>query len=180
MKPNTVAAAIAGIAAAAAMLAPTPASAEVRTFQDAKGDVAHGVDVWSVKVTNRKLVRVDIQHDNLVRSFRSGASAAVFLDTDRDRPGPEFVLGSGLFHGTDYQLSKARRWKAVGAPLTCNHALSLDYAADVTHLRFGRKCLGNPEDVRVAVKAAGERRNGDIVVDWLGGRRQLTAWVGRG
>jgi hypothetical protein len=167
----------AGALTAGALLAPAAASADTSSFQDTKGDVAHGVDLWSAKVTNNKRVRVTLQHDNLVRDFRSGASVSLYLDTDADHKGPEFVLGGGLYEGSDYQLSRTNGWKAVGEPLSCRHSLSLDFAADRAYTWFGRKCLGSPTDVRVAVKVAGEKKNGTIVTDWLGSRRHFTAWV---
>jgi hypothetical protein len=165
---------------AAALLAPTAATADVGSFKDARGDIAHGVDLWRVTVTNEKRVRVDLKHDNLVRDFRKGGGLSLFLDTDPTQAGPEFVLGAGLFEGSDYQLSRTDGWKPVGEPLSCRHQLSLDYAADVTHTWFGRRCLGNPTSVRVAVKVAGERPSGRIVKDWLTSWHAFTPWVAQG
>ncbi len=176
MKFRTLAAA----AIVATLVAPSPAMAEVRSFRDAHGDVNHGVDLWRVKVTNAKRVRVMLQHDNLVRGFRRGGGLSLYLDTDPGRPGPEFVLGAGLFKGSDYQLSRTQGWKPVGEPLSCNHSLRLDYEADRTYMWFGRRCLGSPSAVRVAVKVAGQRPNGTVVTDWLRSRRHFSAWVDQG
>ena len=176
--------AAAGVALAAFVGTAAPALAATSTFQDAKADVAHGVDVESVKVVNEKNVRIEVQHADLVKSWRSGASMTVFLDTDRSEPGPEYAFPSVLFSGGDYGLIPTRGdgWgfgrRAV--PMTCSYELNLDFAEDVSRIRIARGCLDDPGEVRVAVKAAGTRAGGTIVTDWLGGRRQLTEWVTRG
>jgi hypothetical protein len=176
--------AAAGLALAATVAGAAPASAATRTFQDAVGDVAHGVDVRSVTVVNEKNVRVVVQHDDLVRSFRSGASMTVFLDTDRSEPGPEYGLAGALFQGSDYALlpTVGDGWKLSrrALPLECSYISTLDYAADVTRIRISRGCLERPGEVRVAVRAGGEQQDGDVVRDWLDGRRSLTPWVQRG
>jgi hypothetical protein len=159
-----------------------PATAATATFDDAAGDVAHGVDISSVTVVNEKNVRVVIQHEDLQRSYKSGASGSVFLDTDPGQPGPEFVFTGGFFEGADYALIRTDGWKfgRRAVPLTCSYEMHLDYAADVTRMRMSRACLDMPGKVRVAVKAAGEQADGDIVRDWLGSRRELAPWVARG
>ena len=176
--------AVAGLALAATATGAAPASAATRTFEDAVGDVAHGVDLQSVKVVNERNVRVVVQHDDLVRSFRSGASMTVYLDTDRGEPGPEYGLAGALFQGSDYALlpTVGDGWKLSrrALPLECSYVSTLDYAADVTRIRISRGCLDRPDEVRVAVKAGGEQRDGDVVRDWLDGRRSLTPWVPRG
>jgi hypothetical protein len=64
--------------------------------------------------------------------------------------------------------------------MECSYELNLDFAKDVSRIRIARACLDRPGDVRVAVKAAGTQPDGDIVTDWLGGRRHLTDWVAKG
>jgi hypothetical protein len=64
--------------------------------------------------------------------------------------------------------------------LECSYVSRIDYAADVTRIRISRGCLERPGEVRVAVKAGGEQPDGDVVRDWLDGRRSLTPWVPRG
>ena len=162
----------------------TPAVAATGTFADARGDVAHGVDLESVKVVNEKNIRVVVQHADLVRSFRSGASMTVYLDTDRSEAGPEFGFAGVLFEGGDYGLLRTvgDGWKLQdrAVPMTCSYRLRLDYAADVSRIRIARGCLDDPGAVRVAVRAGGEQADGDIVRDWLDAPRALTPWVARG
>ena len=157
------------------------AAAETATFRDARGDMAgHGADIYRVKVVNDEAVRVQVTHDDLVRSYRSGAGVKMYLDTDRDRRGPEFVFLGGIYEGADYALQKAEGWKAVGAePLRRKYVMRLDYEEDVTRIRFSRRALDFPEAVRVSVRTGGEL-GGRQVSDWLHGKRDFTRWVARG
>lgn len=159
-----------------------PATAATSTFADAASDVAHGVDIRSVKVVNEKNVRIVIQHRDLVRSYKSGASGVVYIDTDPSKDGPEFAFVGGFFSGTDYALVPTDGWKLLhrAVPLHSSYEMKLDYENDVTRIRLSRASLDRPGKVRVAVKVSGEQRDGDIVHDWLGSRRELTPWVARG
>lgn len=156
------------------------AAAESTTFHDAHGDMSgHGADIYKVRVVNQKVVRLRVQHDDLVRSYKSGAGVKVFLDTDRAERGPEFVFTGGLFEGTDYALHATKGWKLTGNPVTKPHVMRLRYAKDITRITFSRASLGRPDEVRVAVKTGGDL-DGQQVVDWLDGHRELTPWVARG
>lgn len=178
-----------GTAVAAATLALAgPASAETRVFLDDKGDLAHGADIKRVRVVNDDQVRVKVVHDDLVRSYESGSSIEVFLDTDRTRKGPEYVFQGGTFEGADYGLLRARGWKAASrqaVPMRCGYVMRLDYAKDTAFIRIHRDCLGAPGRVRVEVKTGGElvpegSEPATTAVDWLGRPRQFTPWVKRG
>jgi hypothetical protein len=162
------------------------ASAETAVFRDARGDMAHGADIQRVRVVNEGRVKVKVVHRNLVRSYKSGSSLAVFLDTDRHRQGPEFVFQGGTFDGADYALLRAKGWKAAGrqaVPMRCGYDMKLDYVNETALVRIDRSCLGDPRQVRVEVKTGGELREGaetTTVVDWLGNAREFTRWVKRG
>lgn len=174
---------LAAAAAAAFTIAlAAPASAATATFEDAPGDVAHGVDLQSVTVVNEKNIRIVIQHADLRRSYKSGASGTVYLDTVPAEKGPEFAFTGGFFEGTDYALVHTDGWKLrqEAQPMRCSYEMHMDYTEDVTRIRISRACLDKPGKVRVAVKAGGQQADGDIVRDWLGERRELTAWVARG
>jgi hypothetical protein len=168
-------AAIAGVAS----LAAGPASADTGVFRDAVADVRHGVDLRTVSVINEKNVRVVIRHDDLVHSYRSNAGVTVWLDTVPAEPGPEFAFTGGVFEGADYALLRTDGWRfgRIGEPLTCSYEMNLDYARDITRIRMSRACLDKPGKVRVAVKAGGAQRDGDMVTDWLHQRRAFTPWV---
>ena len=169
-------AALAVTAVAAASLGSTAAYAEVRSFADAKHDVEGGADLWRATVTHEKRVKVTLKFDNLVPDFMSDAGASLYVDTDKSTKGPDYVLRTGLFEGTDYAMFRTDGWAAVGEPLTCFHQVTLDYDRDLAKVVFGRGCLGDPDAVRIAVKSASSGSQ----VDWLGSRRHLSAWVAQG
>jgi hypothetical protein len=165
-----------------------PASAATTAFTDAHGDVAHGADIYRVRVVNGKNVRVKVVQDNLVRSYLSDTSMSVFLDTDRSRKGPEYVFSGGTFEGSDYALLKAKGWKAASRqaePLRCGYRMDVDYQKDFALVRINRACLGNPGAIRVEVKTGGTQvSTGEgpelPAVDWLGKPRAFSPWVKRG
>lgn len=171
----------AALSAAALTLAQlAPASADGIGVSDPR-DLDHGVDLRSVVVehTTRNVV-VTTTHTNLRPSFRSGSSGAVFLDTDPTDTGPEFVFVGGFFRGTDYQLLHTdgfanRKWRE---PVEGSYRMRLDYDKEHVRLRISRDTLGSPAEVRVAVRVAGTRRNGNNTRnDWLGAPRSFTEWV---
>ena len=91
-----------------------PVSAETAAYADTRGDIAQGADIRTVRVVNgEKRLRVTVRHRDLVRSFRSGSSLSVFIDTDRARRGPEFVFTGGTFEGADYALLEADDFEAA-------------------------------------------------------------------
>jgi hypothetical protein len=56
----------------------------------------------------------------------------------------------------------------------------LDYDREHVRMRISREALGSPDEVRVAVKVAGSRRDGSSTApDWLGEPRSFTEWVAR-
>lgn len=166
---------VAAISAAAITLAMTPtANADSIGVRDA-ADIDHGVDLRSVEVAHdTDDIVVTTTHANLRRSFRSGASGAVYLDTDGGNRGPEFVFVGGYFVGTDYQLLHtdgfgSRKW---GKPVMGSYRLTLDYADEQVRMRVSRATLDSPERVRVAVRVSGKGQ-----VDWLGEARSFSEWV---
>lgn len=171
-----------GAAVGATLLAAGSAAAATGTFEDARGDMAHGADILSAKVVNEKNVRVVLQVEDLVRTYKSGAAVTIYLDTDPKDAGPEFAFLGGMFEGTDYALVRTEGWKVGDHPQVVRgfHIMKLDYENDVARFRMTRAALDHPGKVRVAVKTSGEQNDGDIVHDWLGERRELTSWVKRG
>lgn len=182
--------AVATLASAAGLTALAgPAAAESAVFKDAAGDLDHGAGIRRVRVVNDEQVKVRVVHDDLVRSWESGSSVALFLDTDRKREGAEFVFLGGTFEGADYALLPADGWKRASdqqVPLHGgSYTMRLNYAKDVAAMTFDRAVLGMPKAVRVEVKTGGELvPEGDETAttgrDWLGGPREFTPWVNRG
>lgn len=179
------------IASAAALLAATAtfglagtASADSIGVTD-PADTFHGSDLRAVHVRNgdHKVV-VTTTHTNLRRDPRTGSGGSVFVDTDRQDPGPEFVFAGGYFEGTDYVLLHTegyahRKW---GDPVRGSYGMRIDYDTEHVRMRMSRAALGNPGKVRVAVRVSGTRTDGtsDGLVDWLAEPRSFTRWVAQG
>jgi hypothetical protein len=189
---TTVARSIATGAAAigiSALLAGT-AVADTSVFTDARGDLDHGADIHRVRVTHAAGdVTVSVRHDDLRPSFRSGSSIALYLDTDRDRAGAEYVFLGGTFRGSDYALLPARQWRRASdrqVPLRGGHyEMELDFAKDTAVVTIDRRVLRNPAAVRVEVKTGGQlvpegSEPATTGRDWLGKARHFTPWVARG
>jgi hypothetical protein len=167
---------------AAALSFAGPALAASLTVTDPE-DISHGVDLRTVKVYNGEAnLKVTLTHTNLRRSYKSGASGLVYIDTDPADKGPEYVFSGGFYEGTDYMFTTTegfgvKRW---GKPVECSYRMTVDYAAEKTRMRIGQGCFGDVDQVRVAVKVAGQRTDGTTLTDWLGEPREFTRWVARG
>ena len=172
-------------AAGLALLVAAPAHAE-RYGVDDPQDTYHGSDVRAVAVHNGvDDVTITTTHENLVRRAASGSAEAIYLDTDRDHRGPEYVFAAGLYEGTDYLLSETDgfgpdKWGA--AVENGDYILHISYRKDTARVKISQAALGTPDAVRVAVRASGTRTDGTShgLVDWVGKRRQFTPWIDRG
>ena len=154
------------------LLPAAPAVADAQTFKD--GKTTEGpMDIHRVSVVNEKRFQVRIKVDNLQR--KHGRSAAVWIDTDPDRKGPEFFIGSGLYD-SDWQISRTDGWKVTSGPLSCPVDQRLRYADDVISWTTGPQCLGEYDEVRVSAEAAGEDEESR---DYSPGRHQWHPWVDR-
>jgi hypothetical protein len=191
---RTAARRVAAVAAVSALtiagLAGT-AIADAKGFQDARGDMTQGADIHKVRVVNgEKRVRINVVHRDLVRSFRSGSSVAVYIDTDRKRTGPEYVFQGATFEGGDYALLPAEGFAAKGNRQVPLHGgtyiMRLDFDRDVARIKIDRVVLENPGKVRVEVKTGaellpeGSTTPGQNEVDWLGTPETFTRWVAKG
>ncbi len=56
------------------------------------------------------------------------------------------------------------------------------YKVDRVHVTLSRHAIGDPTDVRVAMRASGNRSDGtsDGLVDWVGEPRSFTPWIAQG
>ena len=150
-------------------------------------DTFHGSDVLALSVRNgADNVHVTTYHDNLVRKAASGSGEAIYIDTDPDDRGPEYVLAAGLFAGTDYVLTETEGFGVAkwGDPVQHgDYVLHISYSKDRAHAIISRAALGNPDDIRVAVRASGTRTDGTHhgLVDWVGKERRFaTPWIHQG
>lgn len=172
------------LAATTALLATVtaPAVAETAAVRDGADTTASLHDIRQVRVAHApRNVFVATSFTDLRRRSAAGpAGLTVFVDSNPDRPGPERAVVTGLQTGTDYQLVRVRNWRLVGDPLSCDHDVRLDFRRDVAHVRVNRACLGNPAQVRVAVRMVDEYDGSHPVTDWMKGRRLSTRWLDRG
>ena len=190
---RTAAQRVAGAAAVSALSITGLAGAAMAAtadFADARGDMSQGADIRKVRVVNGEdTVRINVRHRDLVRSYKSGSSVSVFIDTDRTRRGPEYVFLGGTFEGADYALLKADGFQRANDRQVPLHGgtylMRLDYVDDVARISIDRVVLGNPGAVRVEVKTGAElvpagSEAPSTEVDWLGTPRSFTPWVEQG
>lgn len=149
-------------------------------------DTHHGSDITGLTVRNGvENVHVVTTHVNLRRSPASGSGGVTYLDTDPNDRGPEYAFAAGYFVGTDYVLVETegfgpRRW---GNPVEHgDYIMKVNYRKDRVRVTMSRHALGDPTDVRVAVRASGSRRDGsgEGLVDWVGEPRSFTPWMAQG
>ena len=161
---STAARRVAGVAAVSALSITAfagTALAETAVFKDAHGDMSQGADIRKVRVINgEERLKINVVHRDLVRSFRSGSSISVFIDTDATRKGPEYVFVGGTFEGADYALLKAEGFEAADDQQVPLHggtyAMKLDYVDDVARITIDQVVLKDPAQVRVEVKTGAE------------------------
>lgn len=176
MKHITTGLGLALASALAGVLVPTAAHATTQTVQDAAETSESRTDILSTTVRHsRSRVVVRVRFDDLRRRNRAGLST--YVDVDRDRRGPEYVLNTGLAAGTDYRLSRVRRWQATGDPLQCEHSLRLRWVDDVAVVRVSRECLRDPSSVRVSVLMTDLYDGVNAVVDWSPATRRFGTWL---
>ena len=162
-----------------------PAHAELYGIDD-PADTGHGSDVVALQVRNgQQNLTVTTIHDNLRRSPATGTSASIFIDTDRSDRGPEYVFTAGYYDGTDYVLRATDGFNQGDygqAVENGDYILRIDYRHDRARVTMSRAALGNPDEVRVAVRVSGTRTDGTShgLVDWVGKRRSFTPWLARG
>ncbi len=190
---TTAARTVAGAAAVSALSITAlagPAMAASSVSDDARGDMSQGADIRKVRVVNGEdTLKIAVVHRDLVRSFRSGSSLSVFLDTDRSRKGPEYVFTGGTFEGSDYALLEADGFQVKNnrqVPLHGgSYLMRVDYVKDVARISIDQVVLGSPAAVRVEVKTGAEllpegSTTGTNEIDWLGTPKSFTPWVARG
>lgn len=161
------------------------AHAELHGVDDPR-DTFHGSDILALDVRNGpENLNVTTHHAGLRRDPATGSGGTIFVDTDRSDRGPEYVFVAGYFAGTDYQLRETEGFhsKKWGDPVEHgDYIMRVRYAKDLVRVRISQAALGNPDAVRVSVRASGTRTDGTRhgLVDWVGGRRSFTPWIARG
>lgn len=182
---KTIAAAVALSTAAITLGLAGPAQAERYGIDDPE-DTFHGSDIRAVQIRNGpENVIVTTTHSGLRRDPATGSGGRVYVDTNRQDVGPEYVFVGGFTEGTDYQLLRtegfpARTW---GKPVANgDYIMRVLYGKERVRFKMSRAALGNPGAVRIAVTASGTRTDGTShgLVDWVGEPRSFTPWIARG
>jgi hypothetical protein len=130
-------------------------------------------------------VVVRTTHDNLRKSPRTGSGGVIYIDTGPNDKGPEYAFVAGYTVGVDYQLVRtegfgAKNW---GKPVKHgDYVMKVNYRRDTVRTTISHVALGNPTEVRVAVRVSGSRSDGTThgLVDWVGKPRSFTPWLAQG
>jgi hypothetical protein len=75
------------------------------------------------------------------------------------------------------------RHKSWGDPVEHgDYIMKVRYRKDRVHFTMSRHAIGDPTDVRVAMKASGTRTDGTRhhLTDWVGQKRAFTPWIAQG
>ncbi|CAM3594544.1 hypothetical protein [Nocardioides zeicaulis] len=162
-RTSLVAAAVPALVLAGLVAA--PAHAEFYSIDDPADATASLSDVYGLEANHGTAnLLVKVRFNDLVRSSAAGLS--VYIDTDRDQRGPEYVLSSGLGDGTDYVLTKADGWHGSDSPVDCDYSARPKWRKDVFRTVISRRCLGTPSTVRVSVKMVDQADGSHPVMDW--------------
>lgn len=168
------------LAAALVALTPLTGVAATRWFSDAHGDVASSVDVHRVRLINGTATAPAVRVTVVQRELRAGDGFDVWVDTDPGDAGPEY-RASWFANSDSLGLSQVESFADPGVVVSC-HAFRVrsaqDDAGERSHVLMPRPCLGNPDEVRVSVRA--QRLVGQHVVkDWAPSVLHFYAWVAR-
>lgn len=169
---------LAAVALATTLLAP-PAHAEYTSVADPADADASLTDLYGMRVRHgAEEVNVTVSFADLRRSSSAGVS--IFFDTVKSRRGPEYVLTSGLGDGTDYALTRARRWQARGEHVDCDYRARVKWGKERFRTLLDRDCFGDPDEIRASVRMSDDAHDSQPVVDWVPERRKWSLWLGRG
>lgn len=160
-------------------LAVAPAHAEFYSIDDPADASASLTDIYGIEANHgAENLRVKVYFNELMRSSAAGVS--VFIDTDRDRKGPEYVLSSGLGDGTDYVLTEARAWQGSDNRVSCDYAARPRWGKDVFRAVISRDCFDGASSVRVSVKMVDQADGSHPVVDWAPKRHRWSLPIASG
>lgn len=167
------------LAAAATVTLAAPAHAEFYSIDDPADAGDSLTDISGLDVNHgSENVLVKVRFEELMRSSAAGVS--VFLDTDRDARGPEYVLSSGLGDGTDYVLTRADGWRAIDDRVSCDYSARPKWGQDVFRAVISRDCFDRSPSVRVSVKMVDQADGTRAVRDWAPRRHRWSLPVESG
>ena len=161
-------------------LTAAPAHAEFYSSSDPADASGSLTDIRAVRAKHGAAnVVVKVRFQDLTRS--SAAAVSIFLDTDRDAKGAEYVLSSGLNDGTDYVLTKAAGWRGTDERVECDYEAKFSWGVkNSVRVRIDRACLGDPASVRVAVKMVDQADGSHPVLDWAPKRHRWSLPIASG
>ena len=169
----------AGSALVLAGIVAAPAHAEFYSIDDPADASGSLSDVYGIEANHGSdNLRVKVYFNELMRSSAAGLS--IFIDTDRDAKGPEYVLGSGLGDGTDYALTVADGWRGSDDRVKCDYAARPRWGKDVFRAVISRDCFDDASSVRVSVKMADPTDGTTPVVDWAPKRHRWSLPIASG
>ena len=183
---KTIASAAVALSAAALTVGLDGTAHAARYGIDDPKETGHGSDIRALQVRNgMENLHVVTYHESLRPDAATGSGGLVYIDTDKADKGPEYVLAAGYFRGTDYVLSTTEgfgRQQWADPVEHGDYVMRVHYAKDRVRVTMSRHALGDPTDVRVAVRASGTRSDGtsDGLVDWVGEPRGFTPWIAQG
>jgi hypothetical protein len=142
-----------------------PAHAEEFSIDDPADAATSLTDIYGLEARHGgDNLLVKVRFNELMRSSAAGVS--IFIDTDRDVKGPEYVLSSGLGDGTDYALTEADGWRGSDSRVDCTYEAQPKWGKDLFRALISRECLDEASAVRVSVKMVDQADGTTSVVDW--------------
>jgi len=160
-------------------LGAAPAHAEFYSIDDPADASASLTDIYSLEANHgADNLLVKVRFNELMRSSAAGVS--VYLDTDRDAMGPEYVLSSGLGDGTDYVLTTADGWNGSDDRINCDYAARPKWGNDVFRAVISRDCLDRASSVRVSVRMVDQGDGSRPVGDWAPKRKRWSLPIASG
>jgi hypothetical protein len=166
---------VAGVALVAALTPAVSAQADVERFRDARGDAGSSVDILRVRVDNSTIDRSKVVVAVQQKNVRLGDSITIYFDTRRADRGPEYSISA--FVDSEYVMNRHEFWGRVGRPVPFECGYRLRIRDDRSRAVIPRRCLGRPDEIRVAVKAV--RTRPATSRDWARDRRTWLGWVAR-
>ncbi|RYB91884.1 hypothetical protein EUA93_17310 [Nocardioides oleivorans] len=177
MRSRTALAVGTGLALAA--LVAGPAHAEFYRIDDPADATASLTDITGLEANHGKAnLLVKVRFQELMRTSAAGIS--VFIDTDPDARGAEYVLSSGLGDGTDYVLTEARGWRAVDERVSCDYDAKPKWGNDVFRAVISRDCFDDASSIRISVKMGDMADGSHPVVDWAPKRHRWSLPIASG
>lgn len=168
--------AVAGSAAALVLgvVAIAPADAETVRIHDGR-DTSAVQELVAVKIKHEQRLDVVMRFSN--NYHRQGEYPfSIYLDTDRNDPGPEYVLASHF-----NSVWKTEGWNtALGDRVDCSLRGYANWRKHTIRMSFGHGCMeGYTGPVRVSVSASGQADDLSFVQDYAPAKHRFSAPVAR-